>query len=170
MRILLDCDGVMGDLVTPLLEELNKRYGTEFTKEQVDCWELSDCLHMSKSRIFEVLQMPRFAATIPVMSGAKEVIRHLRSKHDVIVVTASVHTSETWCHDRIKWLYKHFGIHSKDVVFTHRKDLIPGDIFVDDKVENVQGWQSVHSSGHALLMDQPYNQGWDSVGLHRVVD
>lgn len=54
----------------------------------------------------------------------------------------------------------HFGFQSKDVIFSKRKDLIRGDVLIDDGPQNLQ-----HFAGWRVLVDRPWNQDADARGF-----
>ena len=92
------------------------------------------------------------------MEGAAEGIAYLRSIGDVVWVTAPNHLCPTWDHERRQWLKRHFESPPKDVIFCDDKGLVKGDVFIDDKPENIRRWQSQNPEGKAYLFDAPNNK------------
>lgn len=75
-------------------------------------------------------------------------------------MTAPLLHCPTWESERREWLRCHFGFKARDVIFTARKDLVHGDVLIDDKPEHVKEW-SLRWGKCAVLWAQPYNSARD---------
>lgn len=160
-RVLLDCDGVLCDLMTPTLRVINE-YDREprglplYTLADLTHWEVYSALNVSASTralCRDMWNSPGFARGLLPYAGAVEAVRELKTFADVYVVTSANHESPTWMYDRVQWLQEHFRIGPHRVVFTDAKHLVEGDMFVDDKRDNV----AEYNHGAAFLWTQPYN-------------
>lgn len=164
MRFLFDVDGVCADLISKLLEELNKNFPSGVPKYQ-DILS-HDLLDRDKSILnkyqllfaIELMCKEGFVKDLKVIPGCLEAITALRSAgHEVMWVTAPFHESKTWCYDRLQWLKQNFNASSKDVIFASNKSPVNGDVFVDDKPSNVIEWQTQWPDGKSLCFKQPWN-------------
>jgi len=133
---------------SPKLEELTKGY------------DIMALLDEEQEELLKImLSGPTFWATLPVIPGAQEGIRAIEdAAHEVFYVTSPWIDCETWEHERRTWLAMHFGADYKHVIPIHRKELVQGDVFVDDRPDKVKDWLTANPYGAALLYAQPYNE------------
>ena len=69
---------------------------------------------------------------LEVMPGAKEALLQLNKDFDIFIAsTPPWSRPECWGHKR-EWIEEHFPWLKRKIVLTHRKDLLIGDILVDD--------------------------------------
>jgi len=70
--------------------------------------------------------------TLPVMEGAIEVLAELNADHEIFIASTPPWTRpEVWGHKR-EWLEEHFPYLKRRLILTHRKDLLIGDVLIDD--------------------------------------
>ena len=70
--------------------------------------------------------------TLPVMEGAIESVDKLNADHEVFIASTPPWTRpEVWGHKR-EWLEEHFPYLKRKLILTHRKDLLIGDVLIDD--------------------------------------
>jgi len=111
MRIFIDMDGVIADFQSAV-EDYKKEHGLEK-------------LHRPELKIdFE---------KIPVMPGAQEALTKLNQEgHEIFIATTPPwDRPEAWGHKR-DWIAEHFPWLKKKMFLTHRKDLLDGDLLIDD--------------------------------------
>jgi 5'(3')-deoxyribonucleotidase len=172
-RLLLDVDGVLADFLTPSLEVLRTLTGKSFRTEDFPYWDLFRVVDPKwEAPFFRALGQPGVARSLEVYPGAQQGVARLHEMVDVYIVTTQLRGSPTWTHDREVWLQTHFSIPSHRVVHTSAKHLCTGEVFVDDRPENVLRWSKAHPKGIGLLWDAPWNRldvvpervfGWDSL-------
>ena len=69
---------------------------------------------------------------LDVIPGAGEALRQLNQDFDIFIATTpSWSRPDTWGHKR-EWIGEHFPWLKRKMVLTHRKDLLIGDILIDD--------------------------------------
>ncbi len=167
MRVLLDVDGVLGDFPNEVLAFCN-RYGRG---NAVRPWELSDVkqhdilkalgLEHMQQRLDQHMRDSDFCRHMPVYDGAQAFVEELKSFAEVVIVTSSYSDVAGWEYARRAWLKEHFGIEKQDVVFAKRKELVGGDMLLDDKLRNIEAWTGAWPWGAAVVFDRPWNQGGD---------
>lgn len=144
--VLLDCDGVLVDFYSVWLKAIP---GCDLTIHDLGSPN-HPILHTAAAHKaqFELLEEHTQIHPLP---GVPEVLEHLRSKHDVVCVTAA----KTYA--RFRWLKQTLGFTTDTIIQTSAKRRIPADIFVDDLLSYTTSWYS-RWQGRALLFSQPYNQ------------
>lgn len=177
MIFLFDVDGVCGDMVGKILLELNNKFDSNIPKyEDILNHDLLDPKKSALTKaqldfVHKILVKEGFAANLDLIDNCKETVNALRQNdHTVKFLTAPYYWSKTWCYDRLLWLKTHFGIDEADLIFAKDKSLVFGDVFVDDKISNVESWQKRWSSGKGFIFTQPWNASsklpritWDGV-------
>lgn len=162
--ILLDCDGVLADFVTPAFEIANGITGKNLHPDELDRWDIADFFGLDKKQetnFYECMKSQGFARhNLVPYPEAKKAVEKLKTLGHVHIVTSPMH-SRTWCYDRWEWLAHHFDIHRRNVIHADQKHLVTGDFFLDDKPENVRAWKERHHLGWGFLLDRPFNRSTD---------
>jgi len=76
------------------------------------------------------------------VDGAIEAIRKLAEsgKYELIIATAAPWGNPEAATDKRYWIEKHFGqLFHKQMIISHRKDLLMGDFLIDDRTANGAG-------------------------------
>jgi 5'(3')-deoxyribonucleotidase len=161
-RLLLDLDEVVADFIGFYLTQASTKMDRKYTKEQVTTWDISKSLDLppwAKSEIEFELSRPGAAHKICLLPGAQDAVHELAKHCEIVFVTAPYKGSKTWANDRVEWVYNKFGMVGTKVISTNYKTPIDGDVFVDDKPENLQPWIEEHT-GKAVLWDHPHNRNY----------
>ena len=89
----------------------------------------------------------------------------LEPRFDVYYATSPWWSCVGWETARRAWLEEHFDATREQVVITTDKSILGGDVFIDDKPENVSGWQDANPGGQGFLLQATYNDGmaWDEI-------
>jgi 5'(3')-deoxyribonucleotidase len=112
---------------------------------------------------------------LPVYPGAQNGVAALVAVADVYIVTTSMGT-RGWEEERRAWLWRHFEIDYKRVIFASAKYVCAGQYLIDDRSSHLIEWTSHHTNGRGILWRTPYNRteefyqttnSWDD--LHRWV-
>ena len=143
-RIIMDLDEVVVDFIEPLIAEYNRRYSSDITIEDITQWALpADMCAIFRERNFFINLIP-----YPESIRALELLR--ARGHEVIIATSpsgDPHIAEqklTWCQDFLPGF---------PVVITERKDILKGDMMVDDCVEHLRNFDGIR-----VIMDRPWNR------------
>ena len=162
MRILLDIDGVVADLLPYWLELINRYYGERLLLDEITCWEVHKfCKNAKPEQIYSFFEEPGFFLHLdPVPGSLTAVNQLLATGHEIVFVTAC----NAGHSDKRRWVQRHFpNFNLENIVFAERKELIKGDIFVDDNVDNVRAYQLEHPGALAVCFAAPHNR--DYAGL-----
>ena len=158
MVILVDMDDVIEQLLVKLVEHTNRKFRRDVTVEQVTDWNIIAAYPgMTKEQILDFMYQPGFWETVEPMPGAPEALKHFIDEgHEVFIVTATeyelVNEKMTHC------LFRLFPFLSRDqVILTRRKQLIRGDVLIDDGIHNLEG-----GAYKRILFSAPYNREYDA--------
>lgn len=153
-KILIDVDGVVADFTNTLLDELQVKNPAP-TK-----WNFIKELDTeTKEEAEAILEDEEFWGGLPLIDGAKKAVRLLKAYgHDIVWVTAPWTSCARWEEARRFWISEHFG--DDEVIVASDKSDVPGDIFIDDKPDNVRAWQKANPNKKAFIYDQPYNRDY----------
>lgn len=166
--VLLDVDEVLADFVGRILDEVRNVTGRDYFRAQVTGWDICEALGLSAEERAAVLSKPKeegFCYSLEPIVGAIEGVKALREFADVRAVT-SPYKSKTWASERETWLCDLFGFERDHVVQTPGKDIVFGDVLVDDKLETCQVWSKRWRESTSILFSAPWNhhRGWESAG------
>lgn len=167
MKILLDMDGVMCDLSGHICKLLNRYHGENLKPKDIKEWDISAaCKNATQDDIYKFFNEPGFFRHLDPMPGAIDVVSDLfEDGHEIIFVTSTGFTGHS-C--KLAWLERHLPkkmLKNKfvfnHVVFTFRKDLVRGDILLDDKIKNLNAFKNASPDQIAVCFSHPYNKKWN---------
>lgn len=166
LTILVDMDDTIEDLLSAWVAYLNEKHGTSIQKDDVAQWDISKSFPMlNREQVYEPLYLDSFWLSVKPIDGAAGALQKLVADgHQVLIVTTSSY--ETLRTKMEEVLFKYFPFLSwDDVIVTSRKQLVNGDVLVDDATHNLEGGQYLR-----VLMDAPHNRAYDaeSNGMIRV--
>lgn len=156
-RLLIDVDDVMADLMPFWIKVGNEYFGTNVTVDQIKGWNVAEHSGWG-STIFNLLKIPGFYKYLTPIPGSIDVVRRFYDLgYEVIFVTAIKHGLE----DRKEWIKTHLPwFPQENLIVTERKDLIPGLMMVDDRIENLE----TADVSIKFLVTKPWNEAYDAEG------
>ena len=166
LRILVDMDEVLDDLLDVWVAYLNDKHGVNANVNDITKWTLT-CVFpfLTEEETEQPLYDGNFFAAMSPKPGSVETLhRMILDGHEVLIVTAaSVYQTLP---PKMDWLFKHYPYLSwGNVIITRRKQLIQGDVLIDDGVHNLEG-----GNYYKILYDCPYNRAYNAAanGMARV--
>lgn len=168
LTVLVDMDDTIEDLLGAWVSALNQQYGLEVNKDSVTDWDVTKAFpKLTKPQVFAPLYSEGFWKTVKPIDGAADALQRLiNDGHTLYVVTSSFH--ENLSAKMTNVLFKYFPFFRwEDVIITDHKQLVKGDVLVDDGVHNLEGGDYLK-----ILMDAPHNRGYDAEagGMYRADD
>lgn len=139
--ILIDCDGPVLDFDGSLLKEIRPETTVDEIKNlnEWDIFKLFDDEQLKKTH--KLLKKGEFWNSIPVHDHAINAVEKMRSVGgEIIFLTSPWVSCKNWEYIRREKLKKTFKISNEQFISTRRKELVYGDVFIDDKLENVEKW------------------------------
>lgn len=166
LTILIDMDDTIENFGQTLIDTLNETYGLNVNIDDVKEWDLTKPFPtLSKHQIFAPTYTKEFWERVKPLPGAVENVKRLVDDgHDIVIVTASAPQSVPLKLER--FLFKYFPfIKRSNVIICSRKQMVKGDIMIDDGPHNLEDGDYVK-----IMMTANHNKSYDTDtnGMKRV--
>lgn len=159
-KILIDMDDVICE--GGFLRLVNQFMNTNYTKEDIPTYHIQDLVPEEKRKEWnEYFKKYNLYNYVEFLPDAYEVIEKLNRQYEIYILTAYVlrdlpEFSGKFLHYKYDWLYQNLPfIHPDNYIFTTNKEVINGDIRIDDKLSNLDGpaqtkllFASYHNQNH----------------------
>ena len=158
MTILIDMDDTIEGLLKAWVQRVNAKYNRRVSYEDITSWDVSAAFPgLTREQVYAVLLEKGFWKTVEPIPGAAEAMRHfMDAGHEVFIVTATPY--ESVAEKTTEVLFRYFPFLSwNQVIITSRKQLIRGDVLIDDGVHNLEGGDYIK-----ILMTAPHNRNYDA--------
>ena len=167
MKIAVDVDGVLLDIITPYTKLYNQLYNAAHKKEDVKKWEFYLDWNLTEEEAFKIFY-EIYNNAISVSLTDKEAPKYLQllnQEHEIDIVSARSFRFKMQLKDKLEQCDITKGIHYKDLILVDPKpyDLkfqLNYDVFIDDNPHLVDPVKE-RARSILLLFDQPWNR--DSV-------
>lgn len=158
MIILVDMDDTIEQLLEAWLLRINEKYGRNVNYDDIDSWDMTKAFPgLSWEQICSVTFEHGFWKTVKPIPGAAEALERLiKAGHEVYIVTATHLESVVEKMNDLLFVYFPF-LNWDHVIITSRKQLIRGDVMIDDGVHNLEKGNYVK-----ILMTAPHNKNYDA--------
>lgn len=158
MLILCDVDGVFADFLKHTLDTLGP-LAPPGGREVFTSWDLRENMSPEAQMVVDRKWREKgWCLGIPAYPEAKEGLAALNSIGDVVWVTSPMPGSPHWILERTQWLRHLTGKDNPPIIFAKDKSSYPGDVFIDDRIDNVEDWAYAHQGGLPIVWDHPYNR------------
>lgn len=160
LTVLVDMDDTIEGLAKAWADYLNLRHGTSVSPTELTDWEVWKFFPtLSKEAVYAPLYEDEFWDWVEPLAGASYFLQKLvEDGHKLYIVTASNYQSLRAKMKKVLFRYFPF-LKWEDVIVTYHKQLINGDVLVDDGLHNLVGGKY-----HKLLMSCPHNLSFDTAG------
>ncbi|TFG06472.1 MAG: hypothetical protein EU539_07515 [Promethearchaeota archaeon] len=164
MKIAIDVDGVLLDLMINFCKIYNDRYNSACRKEDVKHWEFFKDWEISEEECYEIFSLVyENTMNVPLISNKiPNILKALNSKYQVDIVTARNVKFRPQLVEKLNLHEIKKGIHYEKIVVVDHKPYdiklkYEYDIYVDDNPNLVESVKR-HEEIYLLLFDQPWNQ------------
>jgi 5'(3')-deoxyribonucleotidase len=153
--ILMDLDSVTVNLMDKWFGMYNNDYNDNLTPSKIKSWDTHKYVKPECGYcIYDYLALPGFFLDLPFLPGAEEGMHELSKVGELVIVTSASDKPQAVA-DKLTWVQTHLPMVKKgNTIVTSRKDLVHGDIMVDDSPANLK--QTL--ARHKIVLDYPYNR------------
>lgn len=110
------------------------------------------------------INSPNFFYDADPIEDSIEILEEVNSKYDLFIVSSAIQFPLS-LDEKVRWLNKYFPfIHWKQIVLCGSKELISGDVMIDDHFKNLDFF-----NGKTIIFSQPHNLNREN-GRHIRVD
>lgn len=168
-RVLVDVDDVLADCHTPMIKLANDIAGTNFEPSDFTDWDLfkDPRIIPYADEIWRCIYGKGWFLSLSPLDHSVRAVWRLAMFSEILILTSSLDAPH-YHHERNAWLKMHLGVDRRHIVYTHSKYLVDGDVFIDDKPDNIFSWIAEHPEGLGILFTTPMN-GHDKRVHHRVI-
>ena len=140
LTILVDMDDTIENLAEAWVAYLNARHQTSTSLSDITDWDISKAFPtLTKDQVYAPLFEDTFWSWVKPMKGASETLQKLIADgHTVLIVTTSNYQTLAAKMEQVLFHYFPF-LTWNDVIITAHKQLIKGDVLVDDGIHNLEG-------------------------------
>lgn len=143
MVILLDFDSVIYATLQEAIDICNNKYKTNYTLE-----DITDYFDVPKE-LEECFKLVEYNGTDK--NNAVHYVKELCDKHDVYILTASIHDN---LYEKINWIETYLPeIGWNKTIVCKNKQLVKGDVIIDDAWHNIKE----HCATYKFLYNMPHN-------------
>ncbi len=163
MRIAIDIDGVLLDIMVTYCKIFNNKYKTDYIKKDVNNWEFYKDWNITADECFDLFFELYDSMSIPFIDErAPEIMKKLNTSHDVYILTARTPEYKSQVVKKLNYHNIQKNIQYVDIILLHH---IPYDlklqqnfdIYVDDNPNLAEPIRKLKER-YLLLYDQPWNQ------------
>lgn len=158
LRVVCDLDNIIINLMDPWLSWYNETWKDNKTLEDLKVysaheWELKEGCG---DRIFEFFEDMERYRNLPPLPGAVEGLKEIHNAgHEIIISTAVAGESASakffWCRKYLPF------VPMNHIMVGGRKDVIKGDILIDDAPKNLTAYQKAWPTAKLFSIEYPFN-------------
>lgn len=162
MKILIDLDDTVWDLLSVWVFYLNKIYNLDVKVSDIKEWDMKKTFTtLSNEQIIEPLTWMSLWDNITPFPGSVECVKELSFDNDVYFVTATDYRNIGF---KVDLLRRHFPFISiNNLIIAQNKDMILGDILIDDKVDNLK------NRNRGILITSTFNKNADISSFPNII-
>ncbi len=161
MEILLDCDGVLADFITPLLGRLNAATGKNLSMADYSAnktWHVDKVYGITDEEFWRIAEEgDNLWNSLLPYPWAHELFDFCNSLGRVTICT-SPSNNPICALQKTQWLFDHFGLTPESIMLGRRKELManPGTTLIDDSPTNIKKFQA--AGGIGVLVPSEWNK------------
>jgi uncharacterized HAD superfamily protein len=162
MIINVDVDGVLRNIYEPYISIYNSIHNTNHIVSDIVEYSINSILDKEKPREFFMKHYKKIFGDAKPYENVEYLNKLKEEGHKIQIVTAQYKGLESITLD---WLHKN-NIEYDSIHFTHNKEDVIGDVFVDDYIYHLNR----SKCNRIICMDRPYNQKWKGKRINDMKD
>lgn len=151
MRIIVDVDSILNDLVGYFCEKIREKTKQEVYPENLENYDMTPWLEPGSWIKF---LYPGIFLEMEPLANSKKVLKKISRDHEIIIVSD---TSPFFQKEKGKWLKKHFPF-IKNIIWTGKKHTVEADIIIDDNPIHLQTHKGIK-----IALEYGYNKNIPNV-------
>ena len=164
-KLIIDCDDVLLDLNSRVLQVFNEENGTDYTEDIFTDFDIYKCLPFELAEKYTALWLREdiWRSLSPVYHAQWGMKKLIDDGFEVFVATSTHYSNFVW---KIELLQAYFPfIDSSKIICIKDKSLLHGDIMVDDCTANLIS----NLYCHRICLEKSWNQNVhdEAYGIHR---
>lgn len=165
LEILIDMDGILVDICHDWLRLYNIDYDDNISVADLKSYDTHESVKAECGlKIYDYIDQPNFFRNLRPIKGALESVRRLHEAGHGITILTAPSKSPTCAWDKVEWIKDHLPFLSrKDVITAHKKHLVKGDVFIDDKPANIRDYRVSWPLAKTMTIAYPYNKMLDGL-------
>jgi 5'(3')-deoxyribonucleotidase len=160
MRIIIDMDETIVDLVGPWMDDLNKKVGRAHTRDEIHCYSVESTYpELEPVLLFECFNTPGFWSGLQPFPGAIDFVSALYEDGHQIYIASIPCEAPLCAWEKIQWIKDWLPFLDEECWFlTRSKYMIRGDVIIDDNPKLIWNFRgSLHHHNGRLLFNRPWN-------------
>lgn len=164
LRILVDMDGTIVDMLTPFCAWLKETHNVDLTPADIDDWDLIRCVPPEVGyKVYDFFKQSVYRDLKPY-PGAIETLKEWKEAgHEIVLVTwTSPKYAEGGQHfgDKCAWVLENLPfISPNDFTLCDARWRIEADVFIDDKPAATRAYRDAHPDAVIWSVGLPYAIG-----------
>lgn len=158
LTVLVDMDDTLENLCEVWIKCLNEKHGANVLIDDIKDWDMSKAFpSLERKKIYEPLYENELWERVTPLPDAVDYLKKLIDDgHKVVIVTASHQNTVALKLNNV--LFKYFPFLTyHDVIITSQKQLINGDVLIDDAPHNLEG-----GGYKGILVSAPHNRSYNA--------
>ena len=164
LKIAVDIDGVLLDIIVNFCDIFNKKHGTSYTRNDITKWEFFNDWNISEDEAFEIFfEIYENTMSVPfVDDNAPDFMEKLYKKHDVFILSARASEYRDQIIKKLNYHNIKRGKQYKELILVHHKPYAAKqdydfDVYVDDNPHLAKAIKEMENR-YLLLYDQSWNK------------
>ena len=164
VKIAIDIDGVLLDIVVNFCEIFNKKHNTTYKKNDIINWEFFNDWNISEKEAFEIFfEIYENTMSVPFIDDtAPEYMEKLNKSHEVYILSARTSKYRAQIIEKLNFHDIKKGEQYIDLILVHHKPYASKqdykfDVYVDDNPHLADAIKKMKDR-YLLLYDEPWNQ------------
>jgi len=156
---LIDMDCILVDMLPPWLARYNEICGTNVRVSDIEDYNVGTVCENTEV-LYKILDEDGFFFNMEPMAGAVEGLQALRDDgYNIVIVTQPPRIAELAVRDKRRWILKHFpDFDLTDMIFCHHKEMVRGDLILDDKPAHLINWKKANPNGIVATLDWKFSR------------
>jgi 5'-nucleotidase len=157
--ILVDMDQILVDMVPSWLRSYEILSGDKIDPSMIYNYDFSKTVKYPEL-LNGMIEVPGFFYNLPPLPQAAVYFKQLSEddRYETLVLTQPPRKADYAIKEKREWLLSYFPkFDPTNMIFTHKKYLVRGNLLFDDKPAHLREWKLWNKDGLTATIEYPYN-------------